>query len=161
MNTSTPNRLLFKNETLIFENTLGIQLPLPNLTQLIHLYKANLSTPIGERIKTILSRDLGSLLVVEIMIDPSHEVTLKRLETGEISKNMKHVNDYYVVLDSDYPFAKNLFDTYVAEGILNGTFEECHFAQFPFGLVIKREGFPQYYNRNEDISTLQSLLENK
>ena len=95
------------------------------------------------------------------MIDPSHEVTLKRLETGEISKNMKHVHDYYVIFDSEYQFAKALFEEYVTAGVLKGTFEECHFAQFPFGLVIKRDGFPQYYNQHEDISILQFLLENK
>lgn len=160
MNTSITNRLLLKDEELVFENTVGTQIPLPHLTKLLELYRENLNTPLGQRIKDILSRDLGSLLIVETMVDPTHEVTLKRLETGEISKNMKHVNDYYVIFDSEYDFAKTLFQQYVATDVLEGSFEDCHFAKFPFGLVIKRDAFPQYCNQHEDISVLQSLLKN-
>lgn len=161
MNTSLTNRLLLKDEILVFENTVGTQIPLPHLTRFLELYRENLHTPLEQRIKDMLSRDLGSLLIVETMIDPNHEVTLKRLETGEISKNMKHVNDYYVIFDSEYDRAKTLFEQYVSNGILQGAFEDCHFSQFPFGLVIKRAAFPQYYNEQEDISILQTLLENK
>ena len=158
MHTSNINRLIIEKDLLIFENSQGMHIPMPNLTALLSLYKNNVHTPLGARIKDILQRDLGSLLIVETMLDMSHEITLNRLETGEISKNMKHVNDYYVILESEYEAAQALFNKQVEEGLLKGRFEECHFAHFPVGLVIKRENFPTYYNQNADTSIINSLL---
>lgn len=39
------------------------------------------------------------------------------------------------------------------------TFDTCHFALFPFGLVIRRELFASYTNHYTDCSILMHLLD--
>lgn len=158
-------------ETLILHNTLQDQLtlqenrlyltdvfgetyPLPNLTGLWHLYQSTTNQTIRQHIKPILEEDLGTLLVVEIMIDASHEVTLKRLASGEIQKNMKHVHDYYIIPKSHYALAKAQFEkTHQGE-----SFNNCHFAMFPYGLAILRAAFPEYHNLYTSTATLTAGL---
>ena len=150
------DRLILKDKKLYLKDVFGEEFALPNLTTLLNLYQTTTNQDVKQRIFDILNHDLGTLLVVEIMIDATHEVTLKRLETGEISKNMKHVHDYYVILRSHYALAKKAYeDTPHAK---EASFESCHFALFPYGQVILRSGYPEYMNSYTDISILQEIL---
>lgn len=151
------DQLILKDEQLQFKDAFGQIYDLPNLTTLLDLYRKTTDLVIKKRLYDILNHDLGTLLVVEIMIDATHKVTKKRLETGEISKNLKHVHDYYVILKSHYALAKSQFEQLHVSNEL--TFENCHFALFPYGLVIKRSSFTDYQNIYTDISTLTNLLE--
>lgn len=149
------DQLILKDNKLIFKSVFEETYDLPNLTSLLNLYQTTLNTEVKERIRDILNHDLGTLLVVEIMIDATHEVTLKRLETGEISKNMKHVHDYYVIPKSHYALAKSQYDSLNDDST---SFESCHFAMFPYGLVIKTEGFTAYKNSYTDCNELLQVL---
>ncbi|MBU3803696.1 MAG: hypothetical protein H9872_02905 [Candidatus Cellulosilyticum pullistercoris] len=151
------DQIIIKDQMLIFKDAFGAEYSLPNLTVLLHDYNTTTDLKVKQRLYEILNHDLGSLLVIEIMIDANHEVTKKRLETGEISKNMKHVHDYYVILKSHYALAKDQFEKTHALALPD--FESCHFAMFPYGLVIKRNDFPNYQNSYTDISALTHLLE--
>ena len=145
------DQLKIKNQQLYFEDVFGTQYPLPNLTALWQLYHETTNTTIKKHIAAIFSEDLGTLLVVEIMIDATHEVTLKRLETGEISKNMKHVHDYYIIPKSHYALAQTQFEANPAN--VDRPFTSCHFAMFPYGLAIIKAAFPEYTNPYTQIST--------
>lgn len=150
------DQLILKDDKLQLKDAFGQIYDLPNLTNLLHLYHKTTDSVIKKRLYDILDHDLGTLLVVEIMIDATHEVTQKRLETGEISKNMKHVHDYYVILKSHYALAKSQFEQlHASDGL---PFETCHFALFPYGLVIKRSSFSEYHNAYTDLSVLKNLL---
>lgn len=150
------DQLVLKDQNLIFKDAFATEHALPNLTTLLHEYTTTTDLVVKKRLHDILSHDLGSLLVIEIMIDATHEVTKKRLETGEISKNMKHVHDYYVILKSHYALAKSQFEN--AHPSSTHPFETCHFAMFPYGLVINRSGFLNYQNKYTDISALTHIL---
>lgn len=150
------DQLVIKDQNLIFKDAFGTEHALPNLTTLLREYNTTTDLVVKKRLHDILSHDLGSLLVIEIMIDATHEVTKKRLKTGEISKNMKHVHDYYVILKSHYALAKSQFEK--SHPSDSHPFETCHFAMFPYGLVIKRDGFLDYQNRYTDISALTHIL---
>lgn len=156
MQTQTIDQLILNEQQLFFKDVFGETYDLPNLTSLLDLYLTTTNSEIKKRLFDILSNDLGTLLVIEIMIDATHEVTKKRLESGEISKNMKHVRDYYVIPKSHYALAKNQFET--QEPTNNSHFEACHFAFFPYGEVIIREHFPSYQNRYTDASALHACL---
>ena len=148
------DQLIYKNEQLYFRDAFYEEHVLPNLTSFITLYHQTSNQTVKKHIQEIFNHDLGTLLVVEIMIDPTHEVTLKRLETGDISKNMKHVMDYYVILKSHYALAKKQYHSDYPQT----PFETCHFANFPFGQVIMRSEFTTYYNLYSDTSVLKSLF---
>lgn len=148
------DQLIYKDEQLYFKDIFCEEYALPNLTNFVKLYHETQNQTIQSHIGEILSHDLGTLLVVEIMIDPTHEITLKRLETGEISKNMKHVMDYYVILKSHYALAKK---QYLSEH-KKGCFETCHFIALPFGQVIMRSKFETYYNLYSDTAILKNIL---
>ena len=134
------------NNEVIFEKANGEQLKMPNLTALTKLYSETASEDIKGWIEEILDQEIGSLLICEIMIDMQNETTLKRLETGEISKTMRHVGTYNIILESHLEKAKVQFETLKAAGEVEGDFEEIQFAIFPYGIVIEREKFPQYQN---------------
>ena len=148
------DQLIYDNKRLYYLDAFDVRYELPNLTHLIDFYHTTQSEAIKARILEMLSHDLGTLLVIEIMIDPTHEVTIKRLETGEISKNMKHVMDYYVILKSHYALAKKQYFSKYEED----SFETCHFASFPFGQVIMRSKFESYSNLYSDTTILKNIL---
>ena len=87
----------------------------------------------------IFNHEIGSLLICEIMIDMQNSTTLNRLETGEISKTMRHVSTYNIILESHLEKAKEQFEALRAQGEVEGTFEEAVFATFPYGIVIERD----------------------
>lgn len=152
------DQLIFKDNQLYLKDAFQTEYALPNLTTLLNLYQTTSNEDVKHRIYDILNHDLGTLLVVEIMIDATHEVTIKRLETGEISKNMKHVMDYYVILKSHYALAKKEYiDTHTPD---DEPFEACHFAIFPYGQVISRSHYMDFKNRYTDTSILKTLLTN-
>lgn len=156
MNAVQVDTLIFKNNQLYLKDVFQDEYVLPNLTTLITLYKQTTNPEVKNRIYDMLNQDLGTLLIIEIMIDATHEVTLKRLETGDISKNMKHVMDYYVILKSHYALAKK---QYLQDKALDiPPFESCHFAHFPYGQVILRAGYPNYTNLYTDTSIMEAIL---
>lgn len=138
------DQLILKENNVVFQNAAGEEMQMPNLTALVKRYQEEGSAEVKERIREILQNDMGTLLVVEIMMDMNNETTLKRLETGEISKTMKHVNTYYVILDSQMGQARQKYKELGKEG----TLEQIFFAQFPYGMVIEREKFLEFQNDN-------------
>ncbi|MGL5675957.1 MAG: hypothetical protein ACRDDX_06070 [Cellulosilyticaceae bacterium] len=138
------DQLILKENNVVFQNAAGEEMQMPNLTALVKRYQED-SAEVKERIREILQNDMGTLLVVEIMMDMTNETTLKRLETGEISKTMKHVNTYYVILDSQMDQARQKYEELGKEGAL----EQIFFAQFPYGMVIEREKFLEFQNDND------------
>ena len=148
--------LKYTQDEVIFEKANGEVLKLANLTALSKLYKETEDIEIKERIKEILDHDIARLLLADIMIDMQNDRVKERLQTGDISKNMQHVETYNIILDSQKEKAKALFNTLVEKGELEGKFEECIFAEFPYGIVIEREKFPQYENTDcvVDLSNL-------
>lgn len=130
----------------IFIKADGEQIKMPNLTALIKLYHEADSDEMKARIEEILNQGIGSLLICEIMIDMQNETTLKRLETGEISKTMRHVGTYNIILESHIEKAKAQFEDLKAKGEVEETFEAIQFSVLPYGVVIEREKFPQYDN---------------
>lgn len=148
------DQIILEANKLYFKDVFNTLYPLPHLTSLWHLYHHTEHPTVKAHIASIFKEDLGTLLVVEIMIDPTHEVTLKRLETGEIKKNMKHVHDYYIIPKSHYALAKAQFEkTHQGE-----SFNNCHFAMFPYGLAILRAAFPEYHNLYTSTATLTAGL---
>ncbi|MGL4800072.1 MAG: hypothetical protein ACRCWY_11865 [Cellulosilyticaceae bacterium] len=139
------DQLILKENNVVFQNAAGEEMQMPNLTALVKRYQEEGSAEVKERIRDILQNDMGTLLVVEIMMDMGNETTLKRLETGEISKTMKHVNTYYVILDSQMDQARQKYEELDKEG----TLEQIFFAQFPYGMVIEREKFLEFQNDND------------
>ena len=99
--------------------------------------------------------DIASLLLADIMIDMQNDRVKERLQTGEISKNMKHVGTYNVILESHKEKAEALFNTLVDKGELEGTLEECIFGEFPCGIIIERIKFPQYENTDYIVDLLK------
>ena len=150
------DQLILKNEQLYLKDAFNEEYVLPNLTTLLKIYQTTTNSDIRQRVYEILNHDLGTLLVVEIMIDATPEVTLKRLESGEISKNMKHVMDYYVIPKSHFALAKKEYT--LTHNIEDLPFESCHFAIFPYGQVIMRSGYKEYQNCYTDTSVLQDAL---
>lgn len=140
------DQIILEANKLYFKDVFNTLYPLPHLTSLWHLYHHTEHPTVKAHIASIFKEDLGTLLVVEIMIDPTHEVTLKRLETGEIKKNMKHVHDYYIIPKSHYALAKKQFEEVHTDSAVDTSFEDCHFSMFSYGLAILREKFPTYYN---------------
>nr|WP_307991672.1 hypothetical protein [uncultured Niameybacter sp.] len=147
--------LKYTQEGVIFEKTNGEVLRLANLTGLVKLYNETEDIALRERIKEILSVDIASLLLADIMIDMQNDRVKERLQTGEISKNMKHVGTYNVILESHKEKAEALFNTLVDKGEVEGTFEDCIFAKFPCGIVIERIKFPQYENTDYIVDLLK------
>ena len=133
------------NNEVIFEKANGEKMVMPNLTALLKLYNET-SDAIKERAREIFNHEIGSLLICEIMIDMQNSTTLNRLETGEISKTMRHVSTYNIILESHLEKAKEQFEALRAQGEVEGTFEEAVFATFPYGIVIERVKFPQFTN---------------
>ena len=125
------------NNEVIFEKANGEKMVMPNLTALLKLYNETSDEAIKERAREIFNHEIGSLLICEIMID---------LETGEISKTMRHVSTYNIILESHLEKAKEQFEALRAQGEVEGTFEEAVFATFPYGIVIERVKFPQFTN---------------
>lgn len=156
MQTNFVDQLVYETNQLFLRDVFGETYALPNLTAFIKLYQTTSDLEVKKRIKEMLSHDLGILLVIEIMIDPTHEVTLKRLESGEISKNMKHVMDYYVVPKSHYALAKSQYEHATSHESPN--YEASHFVFLPYGQVILRANYPDYRNLYTDTSILQNLL---
>lgn len=156
MQTNFVDQLIYENNQLFLKDIFGDTYALPNLTAFINLYHTTSNPEIQSRIKEMLSHDLGTLLVIENMIDPTHEVTLKRLENGDISKNMKHVMDYYVVPKSHFALARFQYEHTVSSE--SQTYEASHFAFFPYGQVILRANHPNYHNPYTDTTILQTLL---
>lgn len=155
---SNLDTLLIKNQQVILQTTTHQEIYLPNLTTLVELYDTHKNTVMGNRIKEMLNHDIGTLLVMEIMIDATHPVTIERLKSGEISKNMKHVNDYNVVLTSNIENARIQYAKAVSDGLLTGTFEDCCFNTMSFGIVILRERFPQFKNDHYDKTAFENLF---
>lgn len=154
----TLDTLLVKDHTVILHTALHEEITLPNLTTLLNLYEAHKNTEVGDRIKAMLQRGIGTLLVIEIMIDASHPVTLERLKSGEISKNMKHVNDYNVILNSHLEEARHQFNEEASKGLVQGSFEDCCFNTMPLGTVILRSQFPHYKNTRYNKEAIDALL---
>nr|WP_302599935.1 hypothetical protein [uncultured Cellulosilyticum sp.] len=154
----TPDTLLIKNHTVVLHTSLHEEIVLPNLTTLLNLYQTHKNTEVGHRIKAMLQCDIGTLLVIEIMIDASHPVTLERLKSGEISKNMKHVNDYNVILNSHLEDARKQFNEQASKGLVQGTFEDCCFNTMPFGTVILCSRFPHYKNTHYNKEAIDTLI---
>lgn len=134
------------NNEVIFEKASGEQMAMPNLTALLKLYNETNDEAIKARAREIFDHEISSLLICEIMIDMQNSTTLNRLETGEISKTMRHVGTYTIILDSHLEKAKAQFEALKAQGSVEGTFEEAVFATFPYGTVIERVKFPQFTN---------------
>ena len=86
------------NNEVIFEKANGEKMVMPNLTALLKLYNETSDEAIKERARKIFNHEIGSLLICEIMIDMQNSTTLNRLETGEISKTMRHVSTYNIIL---------------------------------------------------------------
>lgn len=147
MQTLTVDQLIIKENKLYLQDAFGITSYLPNLTSLYTLYHQTDDEVIKNNIAPILREELGILLIVEIMIDATHEVTINRLKTGEISKNMKHVHDYYMIPKSHFALAqKQYLEEKAQHSIADAHFADCHFAMFPFGLAIMKSAFPNYTN---------------
>lgn len=142
-------------EGVIYQKVSGACLVLKNITCLVNLYNETQDMPLKERIKEILNQDISSLLLADVMIDMTNDKVKERLQTGEISKNMKHVHTYNVILESHKEKAEALFNTLVAKGELDGKFEDYIFAEFPCGLIIEREKFPQYENTDYKIDIIK------
>lgn len=134
------------NNEVIFEKANGEKMVMPNLTALLKLYNETSDEAIKERAREIFNHEIGSLLICEIMIDMQNSTTLNRLETGEISKTMRHVGTYNIILESHLEKAKEQFEALKAQDKVEGTFEEVVFATFPYGIVIERIKFPQFTN---------------
>ena len=159
MQTSTVDQLMIKEDKLYFVDAFGTSIFLPNLTSLYTLYQQTDDEVVKANILPILKEDLGTLLVVEIMIDATHEVTINRLKTGEISKNMKHVHDYYIIPKSHFALAqKQYLEEKAASLEENAHFSDCHFSMFPFGLAIIKTAFPSYVNPYTSTSCLTHLI---
>lgn len=152
------DQLIREEDKVIFISAEGEKIEMPNLTQLVQWYKEYRSEEIGERIKGILSREIGDLLIAEVMIDMTNEKTLERLRTGEISKTLKHVETYNIILDSHMGQAKEQFERLKQEGQVTGNIEDCFFAQFPYGMVIMREKFGEYKNTVYDKTDLEKII---
>lgn len=142
------------NNEIVFIKANGEQLAMPNLTALVKLYHKTQCEEIKTRIVEILNQEIGALLVCEIMIDMQNDTTMKRLETGEISKTMRHVGTYNIILESHLDKAKMAFQALKESGEVEGDFEACVFATFPYGMVIEREKFPQYKNTDYSVEIL-------
>lgn len=136
---SNINKIDLENEQVIFSDTKQQVFELPNITKLYQMYQAHQTDEIGERIAAILDMEVGALLVAEIMIDMTSERIIERLNTGEISKTMKHVNDYYVILESELEQVEKTYE---------GDFQSACFAKFPYGMVVQRSNFPNFANAN-------------
>lgn len=152
------DKLIVEDTRVVFVNTEGKRVEMPNLTQLAVWYNEYKDSEIGERIKSILSREIGDLLIAEVMIDMTNEKTLERLRTGEISKTLGHVETYNIILDSHIEQAKIAFEGLKQEGEVTGNFEDCFFAQFPYGMVIMREKFRQYTNTVYDKTDIEKII---
>lgn len=158
MQTSTVDQLIIEENKLYFLDAFGIRSFLPNLTSLYTLYQQTDDERIKANILPIFKEDLGTLLVVEIMIDATHAVTMERLRSGEISKNMKHVHDYYIIPKSHFALAqKQYLEEKTLEDSTPAQFSDCHFSMFPFGLAIIKAAFPSYTNCYTSTSCLDHL----
>ena len=153
------DRLVIEDRKVVFINAAGKKVEMPNLTQLTKWYKEHEDAEIRERIRGILDREIGDLLISEVMIDMTNEKTLDRLRTGEISKTLRHVQTYNIILDSHMEEAREEFEEKLARGETTGQFEDCFFAKFPYGMVIMRDMFKGYRNTNYDKSDLEQLIE--
>lgn len=142
--------LTLENGQVIFTKTSGERLQMPNLTKMVAMYEKQKDNEVGERLKDILARGIGTLLIAEVMVDMTNETTLKRFENGEISKTMKHVNTYNLVLESHLEQAQEGFE---------GDFNTCVFAEFPYGIVIEREKYPSYKNTDYSVEAIRKIIE--
>ncbi|MGL4343821.1 MAG: hypothetical protein ACRCTE_01350 [Cellulosilyticaceae bacterium] len=144
------DQLLVIDGKVTFIKANGETLDMPNLTKMIAMYEAQKDNEIGNRVKEILTRGIGTLLIAEVMVDMTNETTLARFENGEISKTMRHVNTYNIVLESHLEAAKEAFD---------GDFNTCVFAEFPYGIVIEREKYPTYKNTTYCVEDIRKIIE--
>lgn len=152
------DRLVIEKNKVIFINAEGVRIDMPNLTGLVGWYKEHKDSEIGERIKGILGLEIGDLLIAEVMIDMTNETTLERLRSGEISKNLGHVNTYNIILDSHMNQAREQFEKLASTDQAIGKFEDCFFAQFPYGMVIIREMFKEYRNTRYSKVDIEELI---
>lgn len=150
--------LVLEGELVYFISAAGQKIEMPNLTKLVEWYKTNKGNEIGERIKEILGRTIGDLLIAEVMIDMTNEKTMDRLRTGEISKTLGHVGTYNIILDSHMDQARAQFEGLLRDGKISGQFEDCLFAQFPYGMVILREKFEDYRNTQYCKKDIEELI---
>lgn len=158
MTNKSLDRLTIKDNQVYFINIEGKEVSMPNLTALLEWYNMHKGTEIGDRIKAILSCDLEALCIAEIMIDMSSEVTKERLRTGDIAKNLKHVANYSVILDSHLQEAKEQFEKLVQEGKIEGIFEQCVFTHSPFGTLIMKEYYKAYKNTRYCKKAIEAVL---
>lgn len=144
--TQVVDGLYVKEGKIVFRNVAGQEVDMPNLTKLVEIYHESHDTELKERVKNILEQPFGKLFIVETMVDMTNETTLNRLASGEISKNMKHVQTYNLILDSHIEKARVFYAQKVEEGTLEGILEDVYFAPFPYGMVIEESKFPGYAN---------------
>ncbi|WP_054743907.1 hypothetical protein [Cellulosilyticum ruminicola] len=131
---------------------------MPNLTTLVALYHKHKNEVVDTRIKEIFSHNIGILLVVEIMIDANHPVTMEHLKSSEISKNMKHVRDYYVILTSHLKkHVYNMCNPYLID-CLKVHLKIASSTPCLLTPVIVREKFPQFKNTNYNQTTFKNLF---
>lgn len=142
--------LLVENGVVVFMKASGERLEMPNLTQIVALYEKQKGTDVGHYAKEILSRGIGTLLITEVMVDMTNETTLNRFQNGDITKTMRHLNTYNIVLESHLDMAKEQFE---------GDFNTCIFAEFPYGVVIEREKYPTYKNTKCSIDAIRKIIE--
>ena len=139
--------LMLEDREIFLKDAKGKKIFMPNLTALVKMYDETADKAIQKRIESIFDEEVGSLMIAEVMIDMSNEKTLERLRTGEISKTMRHVHTYNMILESHLDEAKALFEQRVKEGVLKGSFDSICFAPFTQGIVIERKNFPEYENK--------------
>ena len=154
--TQVVDGLYVKEGEIILRSVAGQEVDMPNLTKLVEIYHDSDDVELKKRIKNILEQPFGKLFIVETMVDMTNETTLNRLASGDISKNMKHVQTYNLILDSHIEKARTLYAQRVEEGTLEGTLEDAFFAPFPYGMIIEESKFPGYENEiyvNEIIGT--------
>lgn len=144
------DQLTIEEGRVIFTKATGESMDMPNLTQIVKLYEAHKEDEIGARAKEVLDRGIGALLITEVMMDMTNDKTNERFENGEISKTMRHVNTYNIVLESHLEQAVAGFE---------GDFETCKFAEFPYGIVIEREKYPTYKNTTYCIDDIRKVIE--
>lgn len=148
------DKILLEDGQVVFISAVGNKVNLPNLTKLVAWCEEEKDSEIGVRIKQILEGSIEQLLISEVMIDMNSEKTRERLCSGEISKTMGHVDTYSIILDSHMAVARKQFEEELKNNAVTGNFEDCFFAQFPYGMVIVKELFKDYKNTNYSIEIL-------
>ena len=133
------NRLYIEDKKVIFKPATESIIAMPNLTALYTMYQTCEDEDVKTRIKDIFDRDFGKVLVAEIMIDMTSPQIIERLHTGDISKTLRHVDNYNVILESELEAVRESYE---------GDFEKACFAQFPYGMVVEEVNFEGFKNNN-------------